>query len=86
MYDKLRTMQKMLRDKILEVEKLERKYNRVVKKNDSLVSEKESLQRAFDITQQENVNLKNEDDQLISNFLLFYFHLFYKGQQLSFPQ
>ena len=60
MYNKLRTIQKMLRIKILELEKLEKKYNKVLKKNQNLLSENENLKKAFDISQEENINLKNK--------------------------
>ena len=59
MYNKLRTIQKMLRNKILELEKLEKKYNKLVKKTDSLVKENDSLRIAFDSSQEENLKLKN---------------------------
>ena len=58
MYNKLRTIQKMLRTKILELEKLEKKYNKLFKKNDSLVKENDSLKVAFDSSQEENIKLK----------------------------
>lgn len=59
MYNKLRTIQKMLRNKILELEKLEKKHNKLLKKNESLVKENESLRIAFDSSQTENLKLKN---------------------------
>lgn len=60
MYNKLRTIQKMLRTKILELEKLEKKHNKILRKYELLLSENLSLKKAFDLSQQENVNLKTK--------------------------
>jgi len=59
MYNKLRTIQKMLRNKILELEKLEKKYNKLSKRNDLLTKENDSLKVAFSNAQEENLKLKN---------------------------
>lgn len=59
MYNKLRTIQKMLRTKILELEKLEKKYNQLSRRNDSLVKENDSLKVAFNSSQEENIKLKS---------------------------
>ena len=45
MYNKLRTIQKMLRTKILELEKLEKKHNKILRKYELLLSENLSLKK-----------------------------------------
>jgi len=49
----------MLRIKILELEKLQKKYNKLSKRIDSLMKENDSLRIAFDSSQQDNLKMKN---------------------------
>lgn len=58
MYDKLRTIQKMLRDQILKFEKLEKKHNKLLSKSSKIMAENQILTDTNAKLVEENLKLR----------------------------
>lgn len=64
MYDKLRTIQKMLRDQILKHEKLEKKHQKLLSKSSNIVAENKVLTDTNAKLVEENIQLRIDLENL----------------------